>query len=173
VPVWVFIVMAAVGLTMSALPSIAFINARRWSKEITAASRRHGVPEALIYGVIAAESSFNPLAMAKTSTARGLMQVTKGAAADVGADWNRLSEPVANINAGTAYLALMLRQFNGDQLQAIRAYYEGAGNRRKHSDASTANDNPRLMDESAAYANKVMGYATAFNQKYQAGWDVA
>lgn len=172
-PVWVFIVMAAVGITMTALPSIAFANARRWSKEITAASRRHGVPEALIYGVIATESSFNPLAMAKGSSARGLMQVTKGAAADVGADWNRLSEPVANIEAGTAYLALMLKQFGGDQLQAVRAYYEGAGNRRRHSDDTAANDNPQLMIESAAYANKVMGYAAAFNQKYQASWGVA
>ena len=172
-PVWLFAVLAAVGLTMAALPSISFANARRWKNEIAAASSRYQVPEVLIYGVIAAESSFDPFARAKNSTARGLMQMTKDACTDVGADWNRMNEPVAAINAGTAYLALMLRQFGGDQLQAVRAYYEGARNRRKHSNETAADDNPRLMTESSAYAKKVFGYATAFNTKYGAGWGVA
>lgn len=172
VPAWMWI-LAAVGVTMAALPSISFANARKWDREIQAASRKYGVPQALIYGVIAAESSFNPLARAKDSTARGLMQMTKDACTDVGANWNLMNEPPRAIDAGTAYMALMLRQFGGDELQAVRAYYEGAGNRRKHSDNRTDNDNPRLMDESAAYANKVIGYATAFNTKQGIPWGVA
>lgn len=167
-----FWLLVAVGVTMAALPSIAFANARRWDAEIAAASARHGVPRALIYGVIAAESSFNPLARAKDSTARGLMQVTKAAAADVGANWNLLNEPARNIEAGTKYLGMLLRQFGGDELQAVRAYYEGPGNRRKHSNDTAADDNPRLMEESAAYANKVIGYATAFNVNAGVPWSV-
>lgn len=171
VPVWVWII-AAVGVSMSALPSIAGFNAKRYDPQIRAASARYGVPRALIYGVIAAESSFNPLATGKGSSARGLMQVTKAAAAEVGADWSKLLDPTANINAGTAYLSRMLRTFGGDELQAIRAYYEGPGARAKHSDADPSNDNPQRMIESAAYANKVVGYAKSFEVNGGIPWSI-
>ena len=50
---------------------------------ISAASARHGVPEALVRGVIKQESGGDPLAVSNKG-ARGLMQLLPSTAADMG-----------------------------------------------------------------------------------------
>ena len=62
----------------------------------------------MIICIIWKESSFNPNVQSTTSTARGLMQVTKGAAKDAGYDYNLLFDGATNIQAGSSYLKLRI-----------------------------------------------------------------
>ena len=96
---------------------------------------RYGVRPELIAAVIFVESSGVPTARAKTTTARGLMQMTKAACADLGVDWEALDDPAVSIPAGTRYLARLLHYFRGNERDAVEAYYQGLGNQLK-GDAS-------------------------------------
>ena len=141
------------------LPDIRFKNLNAYDEFIAEASDIYGVPFLVIKAVIATESGFNPNAEAGTTSARGLMQITKAAAIDVGVEHSQLFDPKINIFAGTKYLAMQIKECG--LAGGIRAYYEGAGNRRKNSDLDPHNDRPDRALESAQYLAKVYGYQTA------------
>ena len=96
---------------------------------ILEASRKFGVESELIKSVILAESGGNPKAKSKAN-AKGLMQLTDSTAEYLGV--NNVWDPRENIFAGTKYLALMLRQYNGDKDLALAAYNAGPGNVKKY-----------------------------------------
>ncbi|MFC7513850.1 lytic transglycosylase domain-containing protein [Herbaspirillum sp. GCM10030257] len=99
---------------------------------VVSASSRHGVPSGLIHAVIQKESGYNPLATSHRQ-ARGLMQVTSGAARFVGvADGSNLYDPQININAGTAYLKYLM-QNHATFDEVLAAYNSGPGNVRKYN----------------------------------------
>jgi soluble lytic murein transglycosylase-like protein len=110
------------------------------------AAQRHGVRPELVDSIIARESGYDPLARNPASSARGLMQVTRAAAQDVGADWHRLDDPALNIEAGTAYLAMMIRRFG--EWDGVRAYHAGPG-------TILRGDNPALLAQADDYAEAV------------------
>ena len=143
-------------LAISLLPSIAFANARSFDVHIKEASEKYGVPFVIIKGIIATESSFNPEAAASTSSARGLMQMTRGAASDVGASFDTLYNPRENIFAGTAYLSRMIKSYG--MVGGIQAYYMGPGNYNKKVQGKSS----QTITEGVEYSYKVMGYAAAF-----------
>ena len=94
----------------------------KYTDQIFAASRDHGVDAALIRAIIHAESGFNPYARSHKG-ATGLMQLMPGTAADMGvADINAVED---NIEGGVKYLALLLAQFKGDITLATAAYNAG------------------------------------------------
>lgn len=108
---------------------------------IAAASARYNVPADLIRAVIQHESGGDPNAVGDGGQAVGLMQMHPSAAAQVGADWYGLKDPASAINAGTAYLALMLKQFAGDVAWALGAYNQGPtvmGKAKHYADAVKA-----------------------------------
>ncbi len=115
---------------------------------IQAAAQQYGVRPELIRGVITTESSWNPNARAKTTSASGLMQMTKAACQTVGFDWNSMADPQTAIMAGTAYLAWCIGQMGGDEQAGVQAYFEGVGNARK-GDASP------LAQAAQVYSDKV------------------
>jgi soluble lytic murein transglycosylase-like protein len=119
---------------------------------IYAAAARHGVRSELIAALIRTESSFNPNAQAATSSARGLMQLTRAAAADVGADYESLFDPALNVEAGTAYLRRQIDAFGGDERAAVRAYFQGAGNERRGTGSPYYADALRYEQKVFAYA---------------------
>lgn len=97
----------------------------KYQAEIAAAASTWGVDEALIRAVMHAESGFNPYARSNKG-ATGLMQLMPGTAADMGVpDINAVND---NIQGGVKYLAMLLKQYNGDITKATAAYNAGPAN---------------------------------------------
>jgi hypothetical protein len=94
---------------------------------IAGAAEANGLPPALLAALIYRESSYRPAARARGSSARGLAQVTKAAAVDVGVPWETLDDPAAGAEAGARYLRRMLDRFGGDVALALGAYNVGPG----------------------------------------------
>jgi len=91
------------------------------SQAIQDASVRHAVSEPLVAAVAWQESRFNQAALSPKG-AVGVMQLMPGTARALGVDAADLK---ANIDGGAAYLAQMLRRFEGDLPRALAAYNAG------------------------------------------------
>jgi murein DD-endopeptidase MepM/ murein hydrolase activator NlpD len=96
---------------------------------IKAAAQEFGLEWQLLASLAWAESSFNPRAVSSAG-AKGLTQL-------MDATWNEWSEkvggtdiynPSQNLRVGSAYLAWLIRQTNGNVYKALHAYVWGIGN---------------------------------------------
>lgn len=90
---------------------------------IAEAARRHEVSVDLVTEVARRESGFRQSAVSNRD-AVGVMQLTAGAAREVGVDRYDISQ---NILGGTAYLRRMLNRYGGDVSLALAAYNAGPG----------------------------------------------
>jgi soluble lytic murein transglycosylase-like protein len=91
---------------------------------IEAAARKHGVPTALVKGIVATESNFRCNVVSPRG-AVGLMQLVPSTARRFGAD---ASVPEQNIDAGTRYLRFLIEKYrntNSPLKCAIAAYNAG------------------------------------------------
>lgn len=89
--------------------------------ELQALARTHGVAPDLVRAVVAAESAGQPRAVSSVG-AIGLMQLMPATAAALGVDpW----QPRENLRGGIAYLAGLLRMFDGDPRLALIGYNAG------------------------------------------------
>lgn len=118
------------------------VRARKYMPFIRQSARRYGIDESLILAIMQTESSFNPYAISYAN-AIGLMQIVphtagrdifklKGRSGQP--DRAYLYDPQRNIDAGTAYLALLKNEYlNGithptsKRYAMISAYNSGAG----------------------------------------------
>lgn len=89
----------------------------------------HRVEESLIRAIIHAESAYQPDARSPKG-AQGLMQLMPDTQRDLGV--LDPYDPVDNIEAGTRYLAGLLRRFGGDITLASAAYNAGPGAVERH-----------------------------------------
>lgn len=106
------------------------LNLDAYRAEVATAAAEFGLDPAFLRAIIHAESAFNPNAISDKG-AQGLMQLMPGTASDMG-----VASPFdgpANIRGGAHYLALLMRQFNGDERLAAAAYNAGAQNVQKYS----------------------------------------
>ena len=87
------------------------------------ASDRSQLSARLIAAVAWQESRMNQAAVSPRG-ARGVMQLRPGTAARLGVDAGDLR---GNVNGGAAYLAGLLREFNGDIVLSLAAYNAGPG----------------------------------------------
>jgi soluble lytic murein transglycosylase-like protein len=93
---------------------------------IAAASRKNGVPIALVKGIVATESNFRSSVVSSTG-AVGLMQLRPSTARQYGAN---ASVPEQNIDAGTRYLRFLIERYRNTSSPlkyAIAAYNAGYG----------------------------------------------
>lgn len=88
---------------------------------IAAASAHYSVSPILVTAVAWRESDFDTAALSPKG-ARGVMQLMPDTARALNAD---ARIPSANIDAGVAYLALLLRHYDGDIIKALAAYNAG------------------------------------------------
>ena len=97
---------------------------KHYLREIELAAKQHDVDPALIQAVIHAESGFRPRVVSR-SGAQGLMQLMPGTAKDMAVQ--DVFQPSQNIMGGSAYLAWLLKKYEGDLRLATAAYNAGPG----------------------------------------------
>jgi soluble lytic murein transglycosylase-like protein len=102
---------------------------QHYQHEILRAAQQYQLEPSLIRAVIHAESGFNPKARSKAG-AQGLMQLMPETATELGV--GNVWLPQQNIQAGSAYLASLLQQFNGNRRLALAAYNAGPGAVSRH-----------------------------------------
>lgn len=85
------------------------------------AAARHGLPVAMVLGVMQVESGFNPAATSRVG-AMGLMQVMPHLA-----DGYDLSDPAQNIERGCTMLAGLVKRYDGDIDLVLAGYNAGSG----------------------------------------------
>lgn len=102
----------------------------KYQRQIVQAGKLHQLEIALIKAVIHAESGFNANALSPRG-AVGLMQIMPATAAEL--ELTNPRDPAANINAGTAYLAKLLQQFDGQLELALAAYNAGPETVRRYN----------------------------------------
>ncbi|MDR5757647.1 lytic transglycosylase domain-containing protein [Caballeronia sp. LZ035] len=106
-----------------------------YDAQISAAAKKYGMPESLVRGIIGTESTWNPNAHSDSSF--GLMGVNKVNWAKYGLNDKNWNDPAANIDAGTAILAAMMKKAGGDQTLGLR-YYHGGFDRSKWGPVNAA-----------------------------------
>lgn len=94
------------------------------------ASKKYGIPPALIHAVIQRESSGRPSVASGTGPV-GLMQIGKGLAKDYGYKLEDRLDPAKNIDMGARYIRDNLKAFDGDVKKAMVGYSEGTSGARR------------------------------------------
>ena len=125
---------------------------QEWQGLISKASARHGVPEALLAAVLKAESDFNPYSTSPKG-AKGAMQIMPATGKALGLQ--DFFDPEANLDAGAAYLAALMREFSYPEL-ALAAYNAGPEAIRRHGGVPP-------YEETRAYVARVLALFTQYS----------
>jgi len=133
-------------------------------------SREKDVDAALIAAVIYSESKFSD--RTSSAGARGLMQITREAAADIERHsggttfkFSDLSDPEINIRYGTFLLRELLDRYDGDTVAALAAYNAGPGNVDEWGGSDlTVTGIP--FPETRAYVEEVLDKQRAYRDEY-------
>jgi soluble lytic murein transglycosylase len=129
------------------------------------------VDAALIAAVIYAESKFDD--QTSSAGARGLMQITPQAAADIERhsggttfELGDLADPEINIRYGTFLLRELLERYDGDVAAALAAYNAGPANADRWGGSElTVEGIP--FPETRAYVEDVLEKRDAYREKYE------
>jgi soluble lytic murein transglycosylase len=135
-------------------------------------SREKGVDAALIAAVIYAESKFQD--RTSSAGARGLMQITPEAAADIERhsggttfELGDLADPEINIRYGTFLLAELLERYDGDVVAVLAAYNAGPTNAERWGGSElTVEAIP--FPETRAYVEDVLEKRSEYREEYPA-----
>lgn len=120
--------------------------AARHGREILFATVGTDVSPALVLALISVESSGRATAESEKG-AQGLMQLIPATAARFGVD--DPTDPAQNIKGGVAYLAWLLKEFDGDPILALAGYNAG-------ENAVKTNSGVPPYAETRAYVPKVL-----------------
>jgi soluble lytic murein transglycosylase-like protein len=120
--------------------------------EIDAAAASNGVDPALLKGLVAQESGFDPNARSGAG-ALGLTQLMPGTAASLGVT-NPL-DPAQSLQGGAKYLRQQLDRFGGDERLALAAYNAGPGAVARYGGVPP-------YSETQNYVNSVMAKAATY-----------
>lgn len=127
---------------------------------ITTYAAQNGLDPFFVAGIIRQESAFTPKALSHAD-ARGLMQVIPETGRRVAKRLGlknyataQLYDPAVNIQIGTAYLAELLKRFQGNQFRAIAAYNAGPQNTDKWWPAQGAYQNEEIVENISFRATK-------------------
>ncbi len=128
------------------------------------------VDAALIAAVIYAESKFDD--RTSSAGARGLMQITPQAAADIERhsggttfELGDLSDPEINIRYGTFLLRELLDRYDGDVIAVLAAYNAGPTNAERWGGSELSIEGIPFP-ETRAYVEDVLDKQRAYREKY-------
>lgn len=128
-----------------------------YALEVDVAAQNFGIDKALVRAIIHAESWFEPNALSKAG-AVGLMQLMPATQQRFGVIDPH--DPQQNINAGVAYLAWLMEEFNEDLDRVISAYNAGENAVKRH-------DGVPPFAETQEYLRRVkILYNRYYNQAY-------
>jgi len=130
------------------------LNTSAFRSEVAAAVREYAVDEALVRAVIHAESAFNPNAVSHKG-AQGLMQLMPETASRFGVADPFMADQ--NIRGGVAYLAWLLKRFDGDQRLVSAAYNAGEGAVERNGGVPPYQETLRYVDRVALQAQRYRG----------------
>jgi membrane-bound lytic murein transglycosylase MltF len=119
---------------------------------IQKAAQKHAIDPALIQAVIKQESAYNRFAVSNAG-AQGLMQLMPATAKRFKV--KNAFIPAQNINAGSQYLAWLLKRFNGNVRFALAGYNAGEGKVDRYKGIPPYRETRR-------YVKKVMRYYRQF-----------
>ena len=119
-------------------------------KAIDDASKRFHVPKKLLYGIIEAESSFNPNAISKAG-AIGIMQLMPQTALELGI--KNIFDIRQNIMGGAKYISKLLKEFK-DYKKALAAYNAGPGNVERYNGVPPFKETQNYVKKVLAYIGK-------------------
>jgi soluble lytic murein transglycosylase-like protein len=97
-----------------------------YSALISAAAQRHNVSPQLVAAIARVESDYRPHLVSHKG-ARGIMQVIPETGLRFGVQPHELFDPERNLSAGTAYMAWLLRRYDGNVDLALAGYNAGEG----------------------------------------------
>ena len=120
--------------------------------EINAAAASNGIDPALLKGLVAQESGFDPNARSGAG-AVGLTQLMPGTAAALGV--TDPTDPAESLQGGARYLREQLDRFGGDERLALAAYNAGPGAVSKYGGVPP-------YAETQGYVNKVLANAASY-----------
>lgn len=138
-------------------PKTAPIPSRQVADSIRAASNFTGIPEYVLKGLAAKESSLNP--MASNDGALGLMQMRAGARQDTGLADVDAFDVQKNTLAGAKYLKSMYGLFDDDDKDRTMHAYEAYEWGPAHAADIKAG---RVPQQYVDHAQTAMGYATQY-----------
>jgi len=145
------------GWTGSTYWSNPQLNRSAYAALIAREAARHGVDPELVRAVIHAESAFNSRAVSPMG-ALGLMQLMPATADRF--QVRDVFDPEENIRGGVAYLAFLLRLFDGDRRLAVAAYNAGEGAVQRYNGIppfkETTNYVARVMDLHRRYQRETV-----------------
>ena len=135
--VLLFVLALAVGGFLVWERTVRVPDLSRWDDLIERNAQAFSIEADLLRGIMAAESGGRP-EVVSSAGAVGLCQLMPPTAQEQAdllgvSDYSRerLTEPALNVRLGAAYLARMLRAFDGDEVFAVAAYNAGPGRTRK------------------------------------------
>ena len=102
----------------------SLVSAPELERAVTRAAEQHGLHPALLFAVMKAESSFNPVVVSKAG-AVGLMQLVPETAMRHGV--RNLYDTGENVAGGARHLRYLLDRFHGNTRLALAAYNAGEG----------------------------------------------
>ena len=128
----------------------------RYASQVREAARRYQLPEALLFAVMAVESSFDARAVSEKG-AVGLMQLMPTTAREMYV--GDALDPAQNIEGGARYLRILANQYGGDMVKMLAAYNAGPEAVRR------AGEQVPSIPETREYVRKVV----ALYHSYRAG----
>jgi soluble lytic murein transglycosylase-like protein len=120
-------------------------------------AERHQLSPRLVEAVAWRESRFNQAAVSAKG-ARGVMQLMPATAAAMGVDADDLA---GNIEGGAAYLASLMRRFDGDIVRSLAAYNAGPDAVRRYGGAPPYAETQAYV---AAVLDRLAGGANGLNR---------
>ena len=148
---------------------------RELESYVNSASEEFGIPKAVIFSVMKAESDFDQYARS-SADARGLMQITSVALEDINRllsenyTMTQMYDPKINIRCGVAYLSILYRKY-GIYDTVYAAYNAGQGNVDNWLYNSLYSKDQKQLyhipfHETSNYVNKVNQYYQEYQKIY-------